>query len=76
MTFANPQMFWLLLLLPLMVYVHFWRENQRASDFRYPTTSGRRTGTLVASPSAAYSVLSANRGGDAADHCLGQAAIV
>lgn len=42
MTFANPQMFWLLLVLPLMVYVHFWRENQRTSDFRYPTISRAR----------------------------------
>jgi len=39
MTFANPQMFWLLLVLPLMIYVHFWRENQRLSDFRYPTVA-------------------------------------
>lgn len=39
MTFANPQMFWLMLVLPLMIYVHFWRENQRLSDFRYPTVA-------------------------------------
>ncbi len=37
MTFANPQLFWLLLILPVMVYFHFWRDNQRRSDFRYPT---------------------------------------
>ncbi|MBU0509579.1 VWA domain-containing protein [bacterium] len=37
MTFANPQMFWMLLVLPVMVYVHFWWENRRTSDFRYPT---------------------------------------
>ena len=42
MTFATPQMFWLLLVLPVMVYVHFWRESQRLSDFRYPTISRAR----------------------------------
>ncbi|MDD5087226.1 MAG: VWA domain-containing protein [bacterium] len=42
MTFAYPHLFWLLLILPLMVYVHFWRETQRLSDFRYPTISRMR----------------------------------
>jgi Ca-activated chloride channel homolog len=37
MTFAYPQMFFLLLLIPVMVYFHFWREDARQSDFRYPT---------------------------------------
>lgn len=37
MTFAHPEMFWLLLVLPVMVYFHFWRENYRTSDFRFPT---------------------------------------
>ena len=37
MTFAHPEMFWLLLALPVMAYFHFWRENFRMSDFRFPT---------------------------------------
>lgn len=37
MTFANPQMFWLLLALPLLVYLHFWRETRRVTDFRFPS---------------------------------------
>ncbi len=37
MNFAHPHMFWLLLALPVMAYLHFWRENQRQSDFRFPT---------------------------------------
>jgi Ca-activated chloride channel family protein len=37
MTFAHPQMFWLFLLIPVLVYFHFFRENQRKSDFRYPS---------------------------------------
>jgi len=37
MTFARPEAFWLLLLIPVLVYFHFWRENRRRSDFRYPT---------------------------------------
>jgi Ca-activated chloride channel homolog len=36
-TFARPEMFWLALILPVVVYFHFWRENQRKSDFRFPT---------------------------------------
>jgi Ca-activated chloride channel homolog len=36
-TFARPEMFLLALILPVMVYFHFWRENQRKSDFRFPT---------------------------------------
>lgn len=39
MTFAHPYMFWLALVLPVMVYFHFWRENQRRSDFRFPTVT-------------------------------------
>ena len=37
MSFAHPQFLWGLLLLPVLVYFHFWRENERKSDFRYPT---------------------------------------
>jgi Ca-activated chloride channel family protein len=37
MTFAHPEMFWLFALVPLLVYFHFFRENNRQSDFRYPT---------------------------------------
>ncbi len=36
MKFAHPEFFWLLLVVPLMVYFHFWRESQRTSDFRFP----------------------------------------
>jgi Ca-activated chloride channel homolog len=36
-TFARPEMFWLALVLPVMVYFHFWREGRRKSDFRFPT---------------------------------------
>jgi Ca-activated chloride channel homolog len=39
MTFAHPMMFWLLLLIPAMIYLHFWREDSRQSDFRFPTTA-------------------------------------
>jgi Ca-activated chloride channel homolog len=42
MNFANPQMFWLLLILPLMAYFHFWRENRQRSDFRFPTLAHLR----------------------------------
>lgn len=36
MTFAHPSYFWLLLLVPIFIYAHFWRESRRMSDFRYP----------------------------------------
>ncbi|MFH1011377.1 MAG: VWA domain-containing protein, partial [bacterium] len=36
MTFAYPGYFWLLLLVPVFIYFHFWREYRRRSDFRYP----------------------------------------
>ena len=39
MTFAHPEMFWLFLALPLMIWLHFWREDRRRSDFRFPTVS-------------------------------------
>jgi len=39
MTFAHPAMFWLFLVLPLMVWVHFRRDDRRRSDFRFPTVS-------------------------------------
>jgi Ca-activated chloride channel family protein len=35
MSFAHPGYFWLLLLIPIFIYSHFWRENRRESDFRY-----------------------------------------
>jgi Ca-activated chloride channel homolog len=50
MTFAHPEMFWLLLVLPVMAYFHFWRENFRTSDFRFPTIAhlkNMRGGTRV-----------------------------
>jgi Ca-activated chloride channel homolog len=37
MSFANPQFLWGLLILPVLIYYHFWREDKRASDFRFPT---------------------------------------
>ncbi|HEY3294193.1 MAG TPA: VWA domain-containing protein [bacterium] len=37
MTFAHPQFLWGLLILPVLIYFHFFREGQRRSDFRYPT---------------------------------------
>jgi Ca-activated chloride channel homolog len=37
MSFAHPQFLWGLLLLPVLVYFHFWREGHRKSDFRFPT---------------------------------------
>jgi Ca-activated chloride channel family protein len=35
--FALPEAFYLLGILPVLVYVHFWRENQRVTDFRFPS---------------------------------------
>lgn len=43
MTFARPEMFWLLLILPVMVYWHFWREHRQKSDFRFPTITHLKT---------------------------------
>jgi Ca-activated chloride channel family protein len=43
MSFARPEMFWLLLVLPLMIWVHFWREDRQRSDFRFPTASQLRS---------------------------------
>ncbi len=37
MSFAHPELFWLLLLLPAIAYVYFFREQKRVTDFRYPT---------------------------------------
>ncbi len=37
MSFAHPELFWLLLLLPGMAYVYFFREHKRVTDFRFPT---------------------------------------
>lgn len=37
MTFAHPQFLWALLVVPGLVYFHFWREGKRKSDFRFPT---------------------------------------
>jgi Ca-activated chloride channel homolog len=39
MSFAHPYMFWLALVLPLMIYLHFWREDKRQSDFRFPSSA-------------------------------------
>ena len=37
MSFAHPELFWFLLLLPGMAYVYFFREQKRVTDFRFPT---------------------------------------
>lgn len=37
MSFAHPEAFLLLALLPVLVYFHFFRDNRRSTDFRYPT---------------------------------------
>jgi len=37
MSFAHPELFWLLLLLPGMAYVYFFLEQKRVTDFRFPT---------------------------------------
>ncbi|MBK6767178.1 MAG: VWA domain-containing protein [bacterium] len=37
MSFANPEFFWLLLLLPALAYLHFFREAHTRTDFRFPT---------------------------------------
>ena len=39
MKFAHPEFFYLLLILPLMAYFHFWREGRRISDFRFPAVT-------------------------------------
>lgn len=36
MKFAQPEFFLLLLILPVMAYIHFFRETQRTPDFRFP----------------------------------------
>ncbi|NUO18297.1 VWA domain-containing protein [bacterium] len=37
MNFANPEFFWLLLILPVLAYINFFRERERLTDFRFPT---------------------------------------
>lgn len=37
MSFAHPEAFLLLILLPVLVYFHFFRDSKRSTDFRYPT---------------------------------------
>ncbi len=39
MKFAYPEMFWLMLVVPVMFYLHFWRENSRVADFRFPSVA-------------------------------------
>jgi Ca-activated chloride channel family protein len=39
MSFAHPEAFALLLLLPVLVYFHFFRDDRRSTDFRFPTLS-------------------------------------
>ena len=43
MSFAHPEFFWLFLLIPGMAYVYFFRENNRLSDFRFPTIEHVKT---------------------------------
>ncbi|MCB9366587.1 MAG: VWA domain-containing protein [Calditrichaeota bacterium] len=42
MKFAHPEFFWLFSLLPLLVYVQFFRESRLNSDFRFPTLAHAR----------------------------------
>jgi len=37
MSFAHPEFFLLFLLLPVLAFVHFFREHKRLVDFRFPT---------------------------------------
>jgi Ca-activated chloride channel family protein len=37
--FAQPDFFFLLLILPVMVYFHVFRENRRVPDFRFPSVA-------------------------------------
>jgi Ca-activated chloride channel homolog len=37
MKFAHPEMLWALLVLPVLMYFHIWREGRRWSDFRFPS---------------------------------------
>lgn len=39
MKFAHPEAFYLFILLPFLIYFNFWRENNRATDFRFPALS-------------------------------------
>lgn len=43
MSFAYPALLWLLLLLPGLAYVYFFREQSRITDFRFPTLAHIRT---------------------------------
>jgi Ca-activated chloride channel homolog len=37
--FAQPEFFLLLLILPVLVYFHLFRENRRVPDFRFPSVA-------------------------------------
>jgi Ca-activated chloride channel family protein len=39
MSYAHPEAFALLLLLPVLAYFHFFRDDRRSTDFRFPTLS-------------------------------------
>ncbi len=39
MKFANPEFFWLFLLIPLLTYVYLFREQYLRTDIRFPTLS-------------------------------------
>ncbi|RPH94926.1 VWA domain-containing protein [candidate division KSB1 bacterium] len=43
MIFAQPEMFWLFLILPVMAWVHFFHEDRLNSDFHYPTLAHLKT---------------------------------
>ncbi len=59
MSFAHPELFWLLLLLPGMAYVYFFREHKRVTDFRFPTIQHirQRSQRSCARQTAAYPFL-------------------
>ncbi len=44
--FANPQFFWLLLLLPVALLWYFWKRKQQVPSLRISSTKGFNTGNL------------------------------
>ncbi|KKM26439.1 hypothetical protein LCGC14_1584740 [marine sediment metagenome] len=39
-TFANPEFFWLLLLLPLAVLWYFYKRKEQVASLKMPTIKG------------------------------------
>jgi len=38
--YVNPQFFWLLLLLPLLVFWYIWKGNRQTADLRISSLKG------------------------------------